>query len=407
MSRYPKIVHLDTDDISNNKWLFAQDKINYKFYIQEKVDGSQLSFFKENNDILYYNKETKVDKTKKDFNASTTMLITLIDILNENYIYHGESICRIKHNVNNYKRTPSKFFIMFDIYDKVAKRYLDLKLFIEECNRIGLEYVQLLYCNDNPDIIPIDKCEEIMNLINENKIESSLGGKIEGMVIKNNVIENNKIISKKVKYVCKEFQERHKIKQRKVIRTPDEFLIELGNEFSTEARFIKATQHIKEKNLQINKENIKDEYINELDTDLLSEYAYILKLNLWCEFAPIIKIYARFGIGRWYNNLIKNEIYDNNIIPIYKNEKEGFLINLGLKYATSYRFKNIYDEVISNNKLLKDKAIINKLSEFSDRDIENNYKEELINILWDKFKKEIIINSRKDLEKWFSVNIII
>jgi len=118
MSRYPKISHFDSDDINNNKWLFERNNENYKFYIQEKVDGSQLSFLIKDNDIEFFNKENKVDKTKNDFNASTNILTNFKDKLNTNYIYHGESICRIKHNVNVYKRTPSNFFILYDIYDK-------------------------------------------------------------------------------------------------------------------------------------------------------------------------------------------------------------------------------------------------------------------------------------------------
>ena len=100
-----------------------------------------------------------------------------------------------------------------------------------------------------------------------------------------------------------------------------------------------------------NDKKIIHKLITELDNDLIEEYAEILKLNLWSEFGPIIKTNARFGIGKWYDFLLKNEKYINNKIPKYKNDIEKFIINIGLKYASVERFNRLYDKLMIEAKV--------------------------------------------------------
>lgn len=66
------------------------------------------------------------------------------NILNPNYIYHGESICRIKHNVIAYSRTPAYYFIVYDIFDITTNKYLSLEIKKEETTRVGLEMVSVM-----------------------------------------------------------------------------------------------------------------------------------------------------------------------------------------------------------------------------------------------------------------------
>ena len=120
---------------------------NYQWFIQEKIDGSQLSFLIDpTNTIQFFNKQKNLSLTNKTFERSFTMLSQekVVEILNKSYIYHSESVCRRKHNVVNYGRTPKFYAIIYDIFDTESNRYLNLDEMITECDRIGLEYVKVV-----------------------------------------------------------------------------------------------------------------------------------------------------------------------------------------------------------------------------------------------------------------------
>lgn len=84
---YPPIQTLNLN--SNRIWT---ENDNYKYYIEEKIDGSQLSIIlEENNKLCFYNKRTPISETNSTFMKSVSMLKYNYDgknILNSNYIYH-------------------------------------------------------------------------------------------------------------------------------------------------------------------------------------------------------------------------------------------------------------------------------------------------------------------------------
>lgn len=280
---------------------------NYKYYIEEKVDGSQLSLFIENDNINFYNKNKLVAKNAA-FEKAISMLSYKYDgknILNPTYIYHGESICRIKHNVIAYSRTPAYYFIVYDIFDITTNKYLSLENKKEETTRVGLEMVSVLYHNDDPEINPYTMCTKLMDQIESGEIKSCLGGTLEGIVLKHHAFtQNNKITATKLKYVTDKFKERHVIKQPKVEMSTDEFLNNLGNSFCTEARFHKAYQHLLESG-KITGKNDLDKIIEELNNDFDKEYQEEVMLLLWVEFSPLIKKLARNNVGVWFMNNFK------------------------------------------------------------------------------------------------------
>ena len=142
---YPSINTLDIK--STKSW-----QENYNYYIEEKIDGSQfsvvscsmsartlyraerarvdssalynvradiehdttlsqLSIIIEDGVLLFYNKHKRAGMNNS-FEKAITMLSFKYNhgILNPNYTYHGESVCRIKHNVCVYERTPKYYF---------------------------------------------------------------------------------------------------------------------------------------------------------------------------------------------------------------------------------------------------------------------------------------------------------
>ncbi len=298
----------------NSKRLWNEGD-NYKYYIEEKIDGSQLSMFVNDNDhISFYNKNKTVSENNSAFMKAITMLRYKYDgknILNQNYIYHGESICRIKHNVIAYSRTPINYFIIYDIYDITTNKYVSLETKKEETKRIGLEMVAILYYNSDPETNPYTVCTKLIEQIETEELQSCLGGTLEGIVLKHHEFnQNNKVSATKLKYVTNKFKERHVIKQPKVELSADDFLNSLGNSFCTEGRFHKAYQHLVESG-KITENNVKrndlDKIIGELNTDFDKEYQEELMLLLWTEFSPQIKKLARNNVGTWFVNKFQVE----------------------------------------------------------------------------------------------------
>lgn len=293
--------------IETLKFKSSKDWIkNYRYYIEEKIDGSQMSFLSRDGEIAFYNKRNRIEKDNGVFYRAIMMLSRdeFVQLLNSEYIYHGEAVCNIRHNVVVYGRTPKYYFVLYDIYDMKSGKYLSLEEKHKEASRIGIECTSVLYVNDDPNKHPNGVCEDLIQQIEDNKIQSCLGGTIEGVVLKHeSFISGNKEIAVKLKYVTEKFKERHTLKQDKVTRLPDAFLEWLGKSFSTTARFNKAYQHIIERQENIN----MDKLVRELDIDFDKEYKDEITAYLWAEFGPIIKKYAREGIGSWYKEKINDK----------------------------------------------------------------------------------------------------
>lgn len=315
---YPSIEHFDVKSNSNRVWHSDKEdeKDNYKYYIEEKIDGSQLSILIDGSDnqIKFYNKNKQIDPNNNAFSKAVMILEQdkFKKILNPDYIYHGESVCNVKHNVNVYKRTPKNYFVLFDIYDKINNKYLTPTDKINEAQRVGFEVAPILYQNNDPLINPLQKCQELINSIEQNKLESFLGGKIEGVVLKHDhFVKNGKTVATKLKFVTPEFKERHITKQTKVNYSADDFLKNLGLEFATDARYQKAYRHLKERdNLDDSKINIT-KMIQELNNDFDKEFKEELMLQLWIEFRPILQKYSRNNLDSWMKNNINKEKLDN------------------------------------------------------------------------------------------------
>ena len=312
---YPSINTLDIN--SSRVW---NEGDNYKYYIEEKIDGSQLSILINNDKLEFYNKNKIIPENNSVFTKAISMLKYKYDdknILNSNYIYHGEAVCKIKHNVNVYSRTPTNYFIVYDIYDITNNKYVSLEIKKEECERVNLELVQILYCNTDPEINPYTMCTKLIEQIESGEITSCLGGMPEGIVLKHFAFtQNNKISSPKLKYVTTNFKERHTIKQPKTELSADEFLDRLGNSFCTESRFHKAYQHLTESGM-IDPNNVKrsdlDKLIGELNSDFDKEYKEEITLLLWIEFSPLIKKLARGNVGVWFTNKFLSDEEKNKI----------------------------------------------------------------------------------------------
>lgn len=406
---------------------------NHVFYIEEKYDGSRMGFRLENNKLVYYNKNHPISATSSSFTKTMVMLDPLADKINPDYIYYGEAISRVKHNINIYSRTPRYFFILFDVYDTQNKSYLlplDKKA---EADRLGLECAALLYANTDlivsyqkrsadtgPETVvysqktvePVDICKDLLNKMVSGAITSSLGGVPEGMVVKwYNYYKREKgeFVNRRFKYVMDSFKERRKIKQPKMTRTVTEFLECVGLQFNVEARFRKAFQHLSESS-QLTSDNDQNLQllIAESNADLIKEYGTELKSYIWSEIMTDVKKYARSDLATWYKQNVgdidtKQNNYVATIVPVEKSSDTIYIESISQKYNTDERFANIFGSIKDSLGSVLHKNYMNLINAL-DNDIDQK-RQEIENIVLPHYLPVIFAASNKDLEMWWTKKI--
>jgi hypothetical protein len=208
--------------------------------IQEKVDGSQLSFgmFGGELKVKSHHKEIIIGGHDKMWNLAIETIERIRDKLHDGWTYRGEYLMKPKHNVLAYNRVPVGNIVIFDINDG-EESYLPPENVAFECGELGLEYVYTFgkYFIHNTD--------EIKELLDR---ESFLGGtKVEGIVFKN---YNRFGRDKKAlmgKYVSEAFKEVHQKEWKANNPGRVDTVIQIIDELKTDARREKAVQHLKEK----------------------------------------------------------------------------------------------------------------------------------------------------------------
>ncbi len=207
--------------------------------IEEKIDGSQFSFGIFNGELKLKskNKELSYEVPEKMFMKAVESVITIQDKLTEGWTYRAEYLQSPRHNVMHYESIPLKHLMVFDINTghEVYLPYAEKKA---EAERLGLEAVPLIFEGIWTDATAIP------GLIER---KSCLGGSgIEGVVIKNYGLfgPDKKCIF--AKYVTETFKEIHKKSWGESNPRQHDILVCIISSLTTEARWLKVVQHLKE-----------------------------------------------------------------------------------------------------------------------------------------------------------------
>lgn len=270
----------------------SQNIMDGNITVEEKVDGSQISFSVINGELFIRSKGQMLilDEPEGMFKMGVENIKTIKDLLVPNWIYRGEYLNKPKHNTLCYNRIPEKNIIIYDI-DTLNQCYLDYEAKSKEAKRLGLEVVPLFYHGDA-------KGFEIGGLLDT---ESVLGGcKIEGVVIKNyeKFSQDKKTLMAKI--VRDDFKEKHEKEWKKSNMPIGDIISLLGQELKTEARWEKAYQHLKEQG-QITG-TLKDIglLIKEVPNDILKEETDYIKDRLFNHAKETIMRIVKAGLPEWY-----------------------------------------------------------------------------------------------------------
>lgn len=275
------------------------DVFNDDIIIQEKVDGSQISFGIIDNELIVRSKGQLINKDKAGmFSKAINYLFSIRELLEKNIIYRGEYLQKEKHNVLAYDRIPNNNIMLFDIED-LKRNSLSKEEKLRLAKQANLEFVLTLFEGQiNQD--------EIKNKISELfKIPSILGSRIEGIVIKNyNMMDKNGKYTC-VKYVSDEFKEKHNRKKVKM-NNKNDISGEIASSLKTEIRYLKAVIHLKEiDNLKFSNEDIGS-LLKEIHKDIEDEEQDFIKDLLYEHYIKGIKKDVAAGFVNWYKQYLIN-----------------------------------------------------------------------------------------------------
>lgn len=213
-----------------------------------------------------------------------------------------EFIARPKHNVLTYARVPKNFLVLFDVR-RADGTYLNPQEKLLTANSLGLEVARVFHSGGLP---PTQ--EWLDDFL---AADSSLGGcKVEGVVIKNYARNHGereghpqtaKVVSEAFKEV-KTTQCTHiggKAEQ-------DDRIGRVVMGYRTEARWLKAVQHLREAGKLANSPKDIGPLLAEVWQDVQDEETETIKSKLFDLFARELRCGLTKGFPEWYLSKLEN-----------------------------------------------------------------------------------------------------
>lgn len=276
-----------------SKYLFCfEDDLRY---VQEKVDGSQFSFMmSQEGELKFRSRGGIIDpaEPQKMFRPAVEFVLGLDkEKIIPEAIYRGEAVGSKRHNKMTYGRA-AEGFVLFDV-EKEGFEYLTPERVMDEAGHLGLDFAPIYRELEPGRTYTEDLFQE------DCKNESVLGGKIEGVVIKN----YNKRFSDSgglmvAKWVTPEFRE--VMTKTRIVKQYDTILSKLVEKYKTEARYHKALQHLREAG-EI-EDSMKDvgKLLKELSIDFERECKEVIKDELYDYYRKPLVNGVKNDLPNWY-----------------------------------------------------------------------------------------------------------
>lgn len=266
------------------------------YIIQEKIDGSQISFGLVDGQLSMRSKgrELTADANGKYDGLFAPAVNTIRTLwatgqLKTGYVYRGEAVASVRHNVLQYKRVPKGGVILYDIeVNGVPQNQTDLEI---EAARLGLEATPVLHAGTTH---PGDALNGMLNR------ESVLGGMIEGLVVKNNAR------GIRAKFVSAGFKE---VAGQPVPKARKDFdIAAIAAAYRTHARWNKAIQHLREDGRLSESPKDIGPLVKEIQNDLRTEETENIKQVLFDKFWPLIEKESVREFAQYYKRLLAGEL---------------------------------------------------------------------------------------------------
>jgi hypothetical protein len=292
ITNYPKIYAIGKKEV--------KDVLEDPVIVEEKVDGSQISFGVYDGELVVKSRSTvlNLEDPDKMFNKAVDAIREREGMLLGGYTYRGEYLRKPRHNHLKYDNVPNGHIVIFDIMDLTG-----VPLVTFDKGRLALmadfSPVNTIYSG------VVDSLEQLFELASG---DSALGGKMEGVVIKNYHragMNSPWIFAKYVNDEYKETQKAPKLRSGTV-----EQIIEY---YATEARYRKAIQHLADAGkLNYEMQDIPN-LMREIGVDLYEEEAEAVKELLFSgHWKQIVKGVAR-GFPQFWKNYLEKRAFDGDL----------------------------------------------------------------------------------------------
>jgi hypothetical protein len=267
--------------------------------LQEKVDGSQISFGRRDGQLFIksHNHMLDLDNIQKMFSAALGSLSNLA--LPDGLVFRGEYLNKPKHNTLTYERVPLRNIIIYDIEQGDGTcDYMSVDDVEITASLYGFEVVPTLYVGVIDNIMA-----ETLMLDELLKTQSILGGTtIEGIVIKcYDMIDcNEKILM--AKYVSSAFKEANHGNSWNANMGKKDVVGEIVAIYNTVARYEKTVQHVRDDGKLIGEMRDIGPLMQELNQDFESECADEIKDLLYQKFRKKIMRGVSQEFPEWYKS---------------------------------------------------------------------------------------------------------
>lgn len=284
---------------------YVKDIFTLPVVIQEKVDGSQISFGVNDAGELHIRSKGALihaEAPEKMFAAGVDAIKTVKYLLKSGYVYRGEYLKGLRQNILTYNRIPANHIILYDI-EVGLQDFLTPQFLKQEAFRLGFEAVPVLFQGQWPVENGVEGFKKLLEL------DSVLGGpKIEGVVIKNYALMGPDKRTLMAKFVSEDFKETHAKVWKNQHPGKGDILALMIAAYRTEARWHKAVQHLRDSGLIEDAPKDIGLLIREVPLDVEKECAEEIKEKLYAHFWPQIRRGLTAGVVEWYKSeLLKRQ----------------------------------------------------------------------------------------------------
>lgn len=301
LNSYPSIYNLGHAAIA--------DLLKHPVIVEEKVDGSQISFgLNGEGDISLRSKGAQINVVEPEgmFKKAVEVVASIKHLLKPGWTYRGEYLTGPHHNALTYTRAPVNHIILFDA-NCGLETYVPPGVKAEIAQRLGLECVPVLFQG------MIESPEQFRALLDT---ESVLGGqKIEGVVIKPADYglfgKDKKVLMGK--FVSESFREVHSKSWDLEHKTkgPQDIIQILASNYGTCARWGKAIIHLKERGELLNEPKDIGALMKEVPEDIQRECESELKEKLFAWAWPQLKRKVTHGLPEWYKEEMLKKAFES------------------------------------------------------------------------------------------------
>lgn len=271
--------------------------------VQEKVDGSQFSFAWVGDCLHGKSKNVRAPLAdflnNSMFAAAAQHLLDNAEAIPRNITFRGEVLAQPKHNTLKYDTVPAGHIVLFDADPCVAP---PREVYESHARNMGVDVVPQFY---NSAITSSDDLAALL------EVESFLGGtRIEGVVVKRYDAYDSFGYLLKGKIVAEEFREAHRVDWKERNPSGKDFAARLASMYGSQARWMKAVQHLREQGVLEGDPRDIGKLIPEIIRDIHEEAADEIKDALYAHWKGGAGRKVVSGFPEFYKQLLLDEALD-------------------------------------------------------------------------------------------------